>query len=121
MRNSLDVLVLILYCGLIFWLSDQSVLPTPKLFENEDKLHHFAAYGVMGVCAWRTFRHLPLSRRLIFWLSFGYCSLYGVSDEWHQSFVIGRNSSAYDWLADAIGGFLGCWAYHARAKQFIKN
>ncbi|MBE0435524.1 MAG: VanZ family protein, partial [Methylomicrobium sp.] len=32
-----------------------------------------------------------------------FCSLYGISDEWHQSFVDGRSSDVYDWIADTIG------------------
>jgi VanZ family protein len=33
--------------------------------------------------------------------------LYGVSDEWHQSFVAGRNPSAADLAADVAGIVLG--------------
>jgi VanZ family protein len=39
---------------------------------------------------------------------------YGVSDEWHQSFVPGREADPRDVLADAIGaaiGTAGCWAW----------
>jgi VanZ family protein len=39
---------------------------------------------------------------------------YGVSDEFHQSFVPGREASAYDVLTDAIGalaGTIACWAW----------
>ena len=33
-------------------------------------------------------------------------SLYGISDEWHQSFVPGRDASSLDVLYDVIGGSL---------------
>jgi VanZ family protein len=36
-----------------------------------------------------------------------FCSLYGASDEWHQSFVPGRMVEVADWLADSIGGVIG--------------
>jgi VanZ family protein len=39
---------------------------------------------------------------------------YGVSDEFHQSFVPGRVADAYDLLTDAIGalaGTIACWAW----------
>lgn len=32
--------------------------------------------------------------------------LYGISDEYHQSFVPGRDVGALDVLADGVGGFL---------------
>jgi VanZ family protein len=104
MRKGFDFFVLFLYCGFIFWLSSQSKLPTPDLFENEDKLHHYIAYFLMGLFAWRAFRHLGLRVHVLLLVSLGFCSVYGLSDEWHQSFVVGRNTSALDWLADTIGG-----------------
>jgi VanZ family protein len=32
---------------------------------------------------------------------------YGVTDEWHQSFVPGRTPDVGDWLADAVGAAAG--------------
>jgi VanZ family protein len=29
--------------------------------------------------------------------------LFGATDEWHQSFVIGRLADPYDWAADTLG------------------
>ncbi len=121
MSKQLDFIALILYCGLIYWLSDQSTLPTPDLFDNEDKVHHFLAYFLMGVFAWRAFSHLPLSRRFVFWISFGFCSLYGVSDEWHQSFVAGRNSSAFDWVADSVGGLVAALSLFWRTGKTVSS
>ena len=34
-------------------------------------------------------------------------ALYGATDEWHQSFVPGRDASVLDWLADLCGVTLG--------------
>jgi VanZ family protein len=39
-------------------------------------------------------------------LSIAFCSLYGLSDEWHQSFVVGRESDFADWVADTSGAAL---------------
>lgn len=35
------------------------------------------------------------------------CSLYGVSDEFHQSFVPGRMPDPMDWMVDTIGASVG--------------
>lgn len=120
MQKRLDFVALFLYCLLIYWLSDQQYLPTPELFANEDKLHHFLAYFGMGVLTWRAFSHLLTRYEVLFLASLIFCSFYGLSDEWHQSFVIGRNSSAADWLADTIGGFLGTFASYWYTLRKLK-
>jgi VanZ family protein len=41
-------------------------------------------------------------------------SLYGVTDEWHQSFVAGRSADIADWYSDSIGAAIAlcaCWAW----------
>jgi VanZ family protein len=103
MLKILDILALLVYCAVIFWLSNQPSLPLPMLFEYQDKLHHFTAYFVMGILAWRNFRHFikpPLTLALI---SITFCSVYGIFDEWHQAFVVGRTADSMDWFADTLG------------------
>jgi VanZ family protein len=103
MLKFFDILVLLCYCAVIYWLSDQPSLPVPMLFEYQDKLHHFIAYFIMGIFAWRNFRHFVMSPIVVVVVSVVFCSFYGVSDEWHQSFVEGRHSDFLDWLADTTG------------------
>lgn len=103
MLKTFDGLTLLAYCSLIFWLSDQQTLPMPSTFEFQDKFLHAGAYWVMGVLSWRAFRHFGMPALTLSIVSLLFCSLYGVSDEWHQSFVPGRESSAADWLADSFG------------------
>ncbi|OIO71940.1 MAG: hypothetical protein AUJ56_02975 [Zetaproteobacteria bacterium CG1_02_49_23] len=97
---------MIAWCGLIFFLSSQSALPLPPMFPHADKLIHAGAYAVMGIFAWRMFQHSSCPAVLHMILSVCVCSLYGISDEWHQSFVPGRDSDVADWLADTIGALL---------------
>jgi VanZ family protein len=117
MSKVLDFLGLLFYCALIYWLSDQETLPTPHLFDSEDKLIHFGAYFVMGLLAWRSFRHLISSSIILTLLSIVFCSLYGAFDEWHQSFVMGRFSDALDWLADTSGAIAGVFLLHKLRKH----
>jgi VanZ family protein len=102
MLKIFDTLALMALCATIFGLSSQPSLPLPMLFDFQDKLHHFIAYFVMGFLAWRCFRHY-IRPSLLMIISIIFCSLYGVSDEWHQSFVPGRSSDVLDWVADTIG------------------
>ncbi len=45
--------------------------------------------------------------RFHFWLAFGFCILYSISDEWHQTHVFGRTGTVFDIFVDAVGSVLG--------------
>jgi len=99
------LLGLISWCALIYYLSDQSVLPLPHIFNMQDKLVHAAAYAALAWLFWHAGRRfMPLA--LLALATVLFCSLYGLSDEWHQSFVEGRQADVYDWLADSLGALL---------------
>ena len=102
----LDVLYLTLYCGLIFYLSHQSTLPLPMAFPHQDKLVHGSAYAVMAWLAWQAFKHGKMPKLWLATVSMGFCSMYGVSDEFHQSFIQGRDADVWDWVADTMGAAL---------------
>ena len=102
-----DTLVLLAYCGFIFFLSSQSrLIDTPLAFPHKDKLMHAGAYAIMAYAAWRAFRHHVEPCAWLAVASICFASLYGVSDEFHQSFVVGRDADVWDWLADTVGAGL---------------
>ncbi|WP_031432789.1 VanZ family protein [Methylomarinum vadi] len=103
MLKRIDFSLLLSYCSLIYYLSNQPVIKVPMFFTHQDKLHHFGAYFLMGILAWRCSASLNNAAIIRFFLTFGFCSIYGASDEWHQSFVPGRESDIWDWSADAAG------------------
>jgi len=76
------------------------------LFEHQDKLHHLGAYFIMGVLAWRFFNDYAQNQKSMFMMSLVFCSLYGISDEIHQSYVPDRDADVFDWLADTLGAFI---------------
>ncbi len=96
---------LLSYCALIYYLSDQTVLPVPHFFNMQDKLIHASAYAVMAWLFWHVVHGL-MSLNLLVVTTILFCSLYGISDEWHQSFIDGRQADVYDWLADSLGALL---------------
>jgi len=117
----LSWLLLAAYCLLIFV---QSSFPSPDMgpeLPGQDKLIHLAAYAVLGVLACRAFATLPCLQGafVLFVAAFIFALVFGLSDEWHQSFVPGRMADGWDLLADAVGALLGaggyCWRYGARA------
>jgi VanZ family protein len=98
---------LLCYCGVVFWLSDQPLLPVPMVFTSQDKLIHAAAYAIMAWFFWHAFSGYWLNHpSLLASAAVVFCSLYGITDEWHQSFVVGRDASAWDWLADTLGAIV---------------
>jgi VanZ family protein len=124
MIKILDFTLLLFYCLFIYWLSSQTSLKEPFDFgfELQDKLYHAGAYFIMGLLAWRSFSHWVSSPIILAFLSIAFCSLYGISDEWHQSFVVGRQSDSTDWIADTSGAILAVFLqYKLRERQMIKG
>jgi len=90
-----------------------------KLGEVRSIAAHLALFGALAILiqatiwSWSTFTHSSLRFSLVvITLSF----LYGVSDEFHQSFVYGRNTSVSDMLVNAMGAT----AAVASLKIFVK-
>ncbi len=74
---------------------------------------HAGAFAVLSVLACRALGGglgLPVSRRDVL-LAVVLSTVYGVSDEFHQSFVPGRDATAWDVLKDAVGALIGVWLY----------
>lgn len=116
-----DFIGLIAYCGLIYWLSDQPSLPVPMLFPHQDKLHHAIAYSIMAVLAWRNLKPIIKRPYLLILMSVFFCSFYGLSDEWHQSFIKGRQADIVDWLADTVGALLATLVLYGFLSYYLKN
>ncbi len=106
MRGRLSLwLPVVAVAGLIFILSSFEQLPSPPSGIT-DKHEHFTIYFLLGLTFVRAFAGGRLSN--ITWLVALVSALtvvaYGASDEFHQSFVPGRDCSVDDLLADATGG-----------------
>ena len=91
--------------ALIFFASSQSKLAGPSI-EGSDKVVHFAVYGLLATLMVRLGRGGAAA-----WITIVCISLYGASDEWHQSFTPGRSVEFADWLADTLGGALAVLLY----------
>jgi VanZ family protein len=93
----------IAWMGVIFFLSAQSKLPdlTPGLPGLEEIGGHLTAYGMLAALLWWALQgtgvRYPATWALVL------AVLYGVTDEFHQSFVPGRDMSVSDLMVDLIG------------------
>ena len=109
-----------LYMALIFGLSSQQTLPEPP-GGLTDKHEHYLAYAGLSTLACRAvsggLTQVGAGGALGGW---ALASLYGLTDEYHQSFVPGRTSDAYDALADTAGAAtaaVGLWAWGIIARS----
>jgi VanZ family protein len=104
-RGRLAALLLppLLAMGVIFFLSAQPSDEIERAWWDVAlrKLAHFTEYAVLTGLWWRTLRGLgarfPLAAAIA--ISLGYA----VTDEFHQTFVDGRNGTPVDVLIDAAG------------------
>jgi VanZ family protein len=65
---------------------------------------HLGLFAALAFCAHRTTRPLSLKTAV---LVAGAVALYGLSDEYHQSFVAARDGSLWDVIVDSIGAVAG--------------
>jgi len=97
----------VLHLVTVFYFSAQPN-PLPELTTRLwDKGLHFVAYGTLGALLLFALRSSGAGRALAPLLAVAGASLYGASDELHQSFVTGRSCELFDWVADTLGGALG--------------
>ena len=101
------MLLAITWMAVLFWLSHQPSIDTPSLFSGQDKMFHAGVYGLLGIFLLGAMRPgLSGYTGLQVRTSAIIASLYGISDEFHQSFIPGRNPDVLDWAADTTGALL---------------
>jgi len=93
----------------IFVASAQPELPLQD--HVPDYLSHSTAYLVLAVLWCRALARGGEATLRTALAAVVACTLYGVTDEWHQSFVPGRHSEARDVRNDALGATAGALVY----------
>lgn len=109
------------WAALIFILSSIPNPPGAQGTEWRSIAGHLVEYFVLAflLCkvfeAWRP----GLSAPLLVLAAWALAVAYGLSDEFHQSFVPRRDASAFDVMVDAIGalGGVGAWALLSRTRK----
>jgi VanZ family protein len=116
---------LIIWLLAIFYLSSQSLdfVAVTDVWEFIiRKLAHMFEYGVLTYLIFRILgqtekRHVNWN---LFW-SLAFSVLYALSDEYHQSFVVGRVGVIRDVVIDSIGSLIFIWLiylnYHHQHRK----
>ena len=121
-------LPVVAYCVLVFWQSSSASPASLPTFAHADKVMHFCGYALLGALVARMLVHetLAFSRRNLMIAAVLFSTLYGVSDEFHQSFVAERSADVFDVVADGVGSLVGVvfyvWVRHSRnLRQETRN
>ncbi len=77
------------------------------------KLIHAGEYALLCFLCWRALR-ARLADRAALAVAFGLAVAYGAVDEYHQTFVAGRNGSPIDVGIDSLGAALAVLAIRSR-------
>jgi VanZ family protein len=108
----------------IFLLSHTPHPEFPKIgIVWEDKIAHLIAYFVFGISLIlfiiTNHKNIHFKSIVIVTLSFG--AFYGLSDEFHQYFIPGRDVEFLDWVADTVGISLSLLFINILKKNIIRR
>jgi VanZ family protein len=83
------------------------------LVPNVSGMAHAIEYSILGILLFRGFMRSLRGKTLLLsiFLAFGSAVLFGISDEWHQTFVSGRFFELEDLTVDALAAILGILLY----------
>jgi VanZ family protein len=112
-------LPVVFYCTAIFVQSSYPSVAQLHDVPFGDKYLHIAGYALLGILFFRAFRSLHVGSRLfVVSLSILASTAYGISDEFHQSFVPCRTADVMDALADMVGSCIGVMAYFLIVEKY---
>ncbi len=108
-----------IWMALIFFLSSQSTLPLPGLSWLDELVRiagHFTEYAVLSFLVSRAIAAKGGWSIAQTGMVLALCVAYALSDEWHQSFVPGRDASLFDLVVDGAGSAVGYLVYCLRMQ-----
>ena len=115
MNHNTFRILLVAYMIVILSVSTLPGQSIPKaLLLTWDKLIHLIEYFIFGILAMKSMNRIS-SRMLLFVIPFG--MVFGIMDEYLQSFISGRYSSGWDVLADTIGVMIGALLVLGNQKE----
>lgn len=122
----LRIVPMLLVMGTIFFVSHQpgSTLHLPDL-PQMDKICHLGIYGLLALtvlwwlCPEKSQGRNPLVSVALKTVLL--CLAYGLTDEFHQSFIPARSVSLLDLLADTLGaiGVVVIWLRNSRFQEYL--
>lgn len=115
--TSLKWLPAVAWAGVVFRLSS---LQSGDLPSAPGWIGHLGIYTILGALVYAPMsRDMSVRRRMV--VTILICSLYGVTDEFHQSFVPTRVPDVFDWIVDTVGATLGGMTAHTLSPHLRRT
>ncbi|WP_102344810.1 VanZ family protein [Bacillus sp. Marseille-P3661] len=140
-RKKLWWMLVIIWCGLIFTITESprftgentkkaivttvhkttysTKLDSPSVINKINKIMrksgHFLGFGVLALLLWRALSPNRYSL-LLAWL---FATVYAMTDEYHQAFVIDRTSSIKDVMIDSAGAAVFLIVFYGISKIIV--
>lgn len=118
-------LPVVAWAAVIFFVSAQPKAAFERIGLTSELIAlvgHFLTYAILMsllVVAFRFGSRLPA--RIIYLVAFILVALYGLSDEYHQSFVPGRTATLVDWIVDLAGAAAAWFILARRARRHSQS
>src|SRR5207244_4719609 len=112
-ERAVRVVIVVAWMAVISYWSGQPTLPIDQpdvaalLHGLQHKLAHLMAFGLLALLARWAFDGLP--RPML--LAIALVSVFGATDEWHQSFTPGRRAAWDDWVLDTASAALALYVW----------
>lgn len=101
-------------------MSSRLETPTPTFWlpPHADKIIHAVLYAILAGLIHVALRMRGFPPPRAAWWALGLASLYGITDEWHQSMVANRHADVMDWIADTVGAAWVVFAARHETRWF---
>ncbi len=116
-------LPVIIWAGVIFSFSSFPTTTTTTFYLGDfllKKSAHVIEYGIFATLVYRALINSNVTKSRSMWLSVLIAFMYGLSDEFHQSFTPGRGPKFTDVLIDTFGATLFIYGIINNIKKMPK-
>ena len=116
------IICTVIWMVAIFWessIGDYSAVPGVSEDSNDilSSMVHVSSYMMLAFLFIKSFIVSGVNRNKSIIYGFVLVLAYGATDEWHQSFVPGREMHFGDWLLDAIGALVTFSYFKYKVKK----
>ena len=118
----------VLWALLIFFSSSRPTVVVSEIYWPDffiKKTGHMVVYGILFFLIYRALKNTTEKSFLtIAFTALIFTFLYAASDEYHQTFILGRTGTLRDIIIDSFGAglaWLGIWKWLPKAPKKLKN